>query len=117
MNFLVDAHLPRSLCALLAARGHEAIHTLDLPEQNETKDRVLNRLSFEQQRIVITKDTDFFYSHLLQGRPWKLLFIRTGNISARDLKALIQRNLPLIETALQTHSLVEIDHATVTLVA
>ena len=117
MKFLVDAHLPRSLCATLSARGHDALHTFDLPEQNETKDRVLNRLSFEQQRIVITKDTDFFYSHLLQGRPWKLLLVRTGNISARHLKALIERNLPLIEASLQTHSLVELDRAAVTPVA
>jgi predicted nuclease of predicted toxin-antitoxin system len=114
VNFLVDAHLPRSLCALLAARGHDALHTLDLPEQNETKDRILNHLSFEQQRVVVTKDTDFYYSHLLQGRPWKLLLVRTGNTSARDLKALIERNLALVENALQTHSLVELDRAAVT---
>ena len=116
MKFLVDAHLPRSLCALLAEHGHDALHTCDLPEQNETKDGVLNRLSLEQQRIVVSKDTDFFYAHLLQGRPWKLLLIRTGNISARDLKDLFARNLSLIESALQTHTLVEIDRGSVTAV-
>lgn len=97
MKFLVDAHLPRSLCAVLSARGHEALHTFDL--------------------LVITKDTDFFYSHLLQGRPWKLLLIRTGNISTRDLKALLERNLPLIEAAIQNHTLVELDRVAVTAVA
>ena len=114
MKFLVDAHLPRSLCALLAAHGHDVLHTHELPEQNETRDGVLNRLSLEQQRIVDSKDTDFFYSHLLQGRPWKLLLVRTGNISARDLRDLFARNLPLIEAALETHTLVEIDRLAVT---
>ena len=43
-----------------------------------------------------------------------LLRVRTGNIGARDLRMLIERNLPAIITALQSHSLVEIDRRTVT---
>jgi predicted nuclease of predicted toxin-antitoxin system len=62
----VDAHLPRGLCVLLARRGHDAVHTFDLPAQNATKDRVINQISIDDQRVVISKDTDFFYSHLLQ---------------------------------------------------
>lgn len=54
MKFLVDAHLPRSLCALLAEHAHDAAHTLDLPTGNATKDRIINRLSFEEQRIVVS---------------------------------------------------------------
>jgi predicted nuclease of predicted toxin-antitoxin system len=114
VKFLVDAHLPRRLCAVLASCGHDAIHTLDLPQQNKTKDSVINQISLDEQRVVISKDTDFFYSHVLQGRPWKLLLVRTGNISAGTLRTLIERNLPLIEAALQGHGLVEIDHSKVT---
>ena len=114
MKFLVDAHLPRRLCALLAQHGHDAVHTLDLPAKNETKDRVINQISLDDQRVVISKDTDFFYSHLHQGRPWKLLLVRTGNISARDLCELVERNQPAIEAALQSHTLVEIDRLAVT---
>ncbi len=64
MKFLVDAHLPRRLCALLAQHGHDAKHTLDLPAGNVTKDGVINQLSFDEQRVVISKDTDFFYSSI-----------------------------------------------------
>jgi predicted nuclease of predicted toxin-antitoxin system len=39
MKFLVDAHLPRRLCRILESYGHTAIHTLDLPQENETEDR------------------------------------------------------------------------------
>ena len=92
------------------------MHTLDLPDKNVTKDGVINRISLAEHRVVISKDTDFFYSHVLQGRPWKLLLVNTGNISTRDLKALFTRNLPAIEKALQHHTLVEIDRLTVTLV-
>lgn len=114
MKFLVDAHLPRSLCSLLAQHGHDATHTLDLPTKNATKDRVINQLSLDEQRVVISKDTDFFYSHLLHDRPWKLLLVKTGNISTRDLRALFERNLPAIEAALQSHTLLEIDRLAVT---
>ena len=63
--------------------------------------------------MVISKDTDFFYSHILHGRPWKLLLIKTGNLSAQAVCALLERNLSAIETVLETHTLIEIDHATV----
>ncbi len=33
MKFLIDAHLPKRLARLLQQLGHDAIHTLDLPEQ------------------------------------------------------------------------------------
>jgi len=114
MKFLVDAHLPPSLCELLTARGHDTLHTRQLPHGNATADQRLNELSIAQQRVLISKDSDFFYSHLLQGQPWKLLLIKTGNISTHDLCSLFARNLAAIEDALQTHTLVEIDHTTVT---
>ena len=113
MKFVVDAHLPRRLCGVLARRGHDALHTLDLPAGNATKDRGINQISIDDQRVVISKDTDFFYSHLLQGRPWKLLLVKMGNTSTRDLCAIFERNLAAVETALQTHTLVEIDRAAV----
>ena len=109
MKFLVDAHLPPGLCAMLLAAGHDAAHTRDLPAQNRTPDEVLNDLSAREQRVVVSKDTDFYHSHLLHGKPWKLLLVRTGNIRTRDLNALFQRHLPEIIAALGQYSLVELD--------
>lgn len=70
MKFLIDAHLPPSLRAVFLAAGHDALHTMDLPSQNASKDGALNSVSMAEQRVVVTKDTDFYYSHLLHGRPW-----------------------------------------------
>ncbi len=36
MNFLVDAQLPRRLARILTGAGHDAVHTLDLPNANRT---------------------------------------------------------------------------------
>ena len=117
MKFVVDAHLPPGLCALLQAAGHDAIPTRQLPAQNRTPDEAINTLSLGEQRVVITKDSDFYHSHLLHGKPWKLLLVRTGNIRTRDLNGLFQRHLPEIIAALEENSLVELDRQTVRVIA
>jgi len=66
--------------------------------------------------VVISKDTDFYYSHLLRQVPYKLILVRTGNIGIRELKELFGRNLPVIERALKRHSLVELDRTAVRVV-
>ena len=38
MIFLIDAQLPRRLARVLQQYGHQAYHTLDLPQQNRTDD-------------------------------------------------------------------------------
>ncbi len=116
MNFLLDAHLPPSLAGIFQAAGHNAIHTSALPRQNQTPDREINEVSLRQQRVVVTKDTDFYYSHLLQGRPYKLVLVRTGNIGVRDLKALFERHLPEVISALEQNSLVELGREAVRVV-
>ncbi len=116
MKFLVDAHLPPGLCGLLQAAGHDARHTRQLPAKNQTTDNVINLLSAKEKRVVISKDTDFYYSHLLRKQPFKLVLVRTGNIGIRELKDLFAENLPAIEKALKKHSLVELDRAAVRIV-
>ncbi len=94
MNFLVDAQLPVRLARFLQAAGHDTIHTKDLPQQNATTDTEINALSIKQNRIVITKDTDFLDSFLINQEPYKLLLVTTGNITNVELEALFQNNLP-----------------------
>jgi predicted nuclease of predicted toxin-antitoxin system len=113
VKFLIDAHLPRSLCYVLTEAGYDALHTSQLPAGNRTPDQVINDLSVAEQWVVISKDTDFYFSHLLYQRPWKLVLIRTGNLRARDLVILIQGALSEIVEALATHTLVEIDRSAV----
>jgi len=59
MKFLIDAHLPPSLRAVFQAAGHDAIHTLDMLDQNASRDGLLNEVSMAEMRVVVTKDTDF----------------------------------------------------------
>ncbi len=64
-----------------------------------------------EQRVVVTKDADFVDAHVLRGRPAKLLLISTGNISNRDLEALVVPLIPDIVREFQTHSFLELGRA------
>lgn len=114
MKFLVDAQLPKRLSRLLRAMGYDAVHTQDLPLQNATPDEALNRLSIQEQRILISKDVDFFNSFLLHQQPYKLLQITTGNITNQELEALFVVNLPQLIELFQQHSLIEMNRAVIT---
>jgi predicted nuclease of predicted toxin-antitoxin system len=116
MKFLIDAHLPPSLRDVFRAAGHDAIHTLDLPEQNASRDGILNEVSMNEQRVVVTKDTDFYYSHLLQGRPWRLVLVKIGNLGLKATRQMFEAHLPAIEKALQTCTLVELDQQRVSVI-
>ncbi len=115
MKFLVDAQLPRRLALLLESSGHDALHTLDLPAKNHTPDETLRQFALSEQRVLVTKDSDFVDSFLLRGLPPKLLFVTTGNIPNDDLVALFRSNLPAITGALSSHSFVEIDRSGLTI--
>lgn len=108
MRFLVDAQLPRRMVGWLTVAGHDATHTLDLADQNRTTDQQLIVFADREQRIVVTKDADFVNTHLLSGRPSKLCFVSTGNITNRELEALLIPVIPDIVRDFQTHSFIEI---------
>lgn len=93
MRLLVDAQLPRRLVAALEARGHDAIHTLDMPAGNKTTDGEIIAAADDQHRVVVTKDRDFRDSHLLTGRPDRLLVVSTGNIRNRELLGIFEDHL------------------------
>jgi predicted nuclease of predicted toxin-antitoxin system len=59
--------------------------------------------------VVVTKDSDFVNSHLLFGRPARLLLITTGNVSNRQLEHLLMPLIPAIVTLFQSHSFLELN--------
>ncbi|MEP6847847.1 MAG: DUF5615 family PIN-like protein [Acidobacteriota bacterium] len=110
MKFIVDAQLPLTLTAFLCEKGYDAIHTKDLPDGNETTDVQINALSLAEHRIVIYKDGDFYDSFSARKEPYKLLHIKTGNISNKNLIELFSKNLKAIVNELGESIVVTIDH-------
>ena len=92
----------------LTAAGCDAIHTLDLPDGNATTDDQVMALADREGRVVVTKDADFVDSHLIAGRPAKLLLISTGNIRNQELEALIQAWVPDLIREFRIHAFLEL---------
>ena len=113
MRFLVDAQLPRRTVGWLTVAGNDATHTLDMTARNRSTDLQLIDLADREQRVVVTKDTEFVDSHLLSGRPAKLCLISTGNISNRDLEALFVPLIPDIVRDFQSNSFLEIGRTSI----
>ncbi|HWR32738.1 MAG TPA: DUF5615 family PIN-like protein [Chitinophagaceae bacterium] len=111
MKFIIDAQLPYGLKTFLVSLEHDAIHTDDLPLKAETPDSAINEISKSQDRIVITKDTDFLDSYYIKNIPPKLLLITTGNIVNKELYRLFTKNITAIIDAFQEHRLVELDNS------
>jgi predicted nuclease of predicted toxin-antitoxin system len=78
MKFIIDAHLPPSLNIYF--EGHDIRHTSNLKDGNFTPDGTINSLSVAEQRIVITKDADFYY------------LVKLGNMRLKEIKAYFERN-------------------------
>ncbi|NCU31982.1 MAG: hypothetical protein EOM23_03380 [Candidatus Moranbacteria bacterium] len=109
MKFLIDAQLPKSLSEFLNRKGFDSIHTLDLPKKNRTGDSEIIQLVTDENRIVVTKDVDFLNSHMINGLPEKLIMVKTGNISNKQLIEIFDKNLDLITRLIHYSNLVEVN--------
>lgn len=105
MRVLVDAHLPKRLSEFLSAHDIESKHTLDLPKKNATPDPEIIRFADDENRIVISKDSDFLDNYILDGSPKKLLIVSTGNINNQNLIRLFEENsvIEINEEDIQVH--------------
>ncbi len=108
MKYLIDAQLPKRLALALQDIGYDVVHTLDLPDKNKTKDRNINTLSLSEERIVVSKDSDFIDSLLISNKPYKLLYVATGNIANDKLLKLFLTNIEVIDKAFGAHRLIEL---------
>jgi predicted nuclease of predicted toxin-antitoxin system len=108
VRFLVDAQLPKRLSDFLKSKGFDSIQTLELQAANATPDSYIRTLSQTENRIVITKDSDFEDSHLLSKIPPKLVLISTGNIPNSNLILLFSNSLERIVQLLHENDFVEL---------
>ncbi len=107
MNFLVDAQLPQTLADFLTSKGHPSVHTMELTNKNNTSDTTIVDIAESQGRVIITKDDDFLQMHVIKNKPTKLLIVKTGNISNKELLFLFDQYLDQIVNYLQSYCLIE----------
>lgn len=81
---------------------------MELPAANATDDKTIREICVSQQRILVTKDTDFENSYYLKYEPAQLILETTGNISNAELLQLFSNSLPYFEELLHSHAFLEI---------
>jgi predicted nuclease of predicted toxin-antitoxin system len=81
-----------------------------------SSDDEINRLSLAENRVVITKDSDFYDRYTRQKESSKLLYLTTGNISNPELLNLFDKNPLLIVHSLQSGSVVELNRNTIVVI-
>lgn len=90
------------------------MHTRDLLRQNRTTDEEINFISVQDERIVITKDSDFWDLFSLKRKPYKLLQVATGNIANSELKALFAQHISQIVSLFEQYDVIKLSRDDIT---
>ena len=99
MKFLVDAQLPTALARWLAARGHDASHVADFGMAAASDHLIWQEVS-QKSFVLITKDEDFVELARIKPGP-KIIWVRAGNMTRKQLLEKFDRAMGPIEAALQ----------------
>ncbi len=94
MRFLCDVHISVQLSKRLSEAGHDCQHVNRLPDRWHTSDQDIARFADQEDRILITKDSDFRDSCIVKGTPRKLIKVNLGNIPRQVLAEMIVAHLP-----------------------
>lgn len=92
MRVLCDVHIPYRLVNRLRELGVDATHVNRILDGSGTQDGAIAKFADANGMLLITKDSDFRDSHLLQGSPARVLRLTLGNQTNSELIALVERH-------------------------
>ena len=110
MKFLIDNALSPTVGALLQQAGHDVVHVRDRG-LHAAEDHVLFRLAADEDRVLVSADTDFGTLLALRGenRPSVILF-RHGTDHRPAIQAeILLANLPTLSEAILEGALVSLE--------
>lgn len=109
MRLLLDQNLPRSLLLTLGDRFPGSEHVIGLGLDDSPDSQIFDYAG-QNDFTIVSKDSDFRQLSFLHGAPPKVVWLRVGNCTVRELAALLAENehrLLEFETALESLLIVE----------
>ena len=100
MKFIVDNQLPVSLAQYLRKRGFDCQHVLEVG-LGDVLDSEICQYAEVQERIIISKDEDFFYLAKQRAAKIRVIWVRLGNCRTSALLAAFERSWPTVESSLK----------------
>lgn len=109
MKIWLDAQLPPTLANWLSDTfGVEAFALRDL-SLRDAKDIEIFEAARAENAVILTKDSDFIDLACRLGRPPRILWLTCGNVTNRNLRALLIATLPdALERLQQGETILEI---------
>ena len=93
---MVDNQLPVALTRWLTAQGEDAVHVLELGLDATPDTEIWTRAAAEN-RIVVSKDEDFFHLANRNGDTGLLLWVRVGNCRVAALLSRFAAQWPAVQ--------------------
>jgi predicted nuclease of predicted toxin-antitoxin system len=84
MKFIVDAQLPPALARFLTDKGEDVIHVLDVAMMESSDSEIWER-AVKDNLVIITKDEDFQIRASVSTIFPKIVWVRIGNCSRKEL--------------------------------
>ena len=89
MKLLFDENPSFRLAMTLADLFPGSTHVEDVGLEESSED-VLWRYAVDHGYVIVTKDADFAYRSLVERAPPKVVWIRRGNCSTRQIESLLR---------------------------
>jgi predicted nuclease of predicted toxin-antitoxin system len=104
MKFIIDENLPENFPLW---NDSSFCHVLKI--KNIVSDSDIWQYALDNDLIIITKDTDFYFRFLSAHKSPKIVWLRLGNLRKKELRLFIENVWEKIEMLLKDHSFIIVD--------
>ncbi|MDD1610950.1 MAG: DUF5615 family PIN-like protein [Methylococcaceae bacterium] len=102
MKLLFDENLSPKMVAALADIFPDSVHVDRIGLGGGSDDEVW-RYAKDNGFMLVSKDSDFYEKSILYGHPPKVIWIRRGNCTNRQIQLLLRNKLDVVTEFYQNH--------------